>query len=117
MPVAHAFNLSIGNEFTNLLHPAQPLPVAPAALPLPPTIALSSLESSRLPGPDMPISDFCHLYGLGNSVLEKFTSNGYAHSHMLRFVQLSELKEMNFLLGEVAVMKDAVKRWSIPALG
>jgi hypothetical protein len=65
----------------------------------------------------MPINDFCHLYGLGNSVLKKFISNSYAHLCMLRFVQLSKLKEMNFLLREVAAMKDAVERWSIPALG
>jgi hypothetical protein len=65
----------------------------------------------------MPISDFCHLYSLGDSILKKFVDNGYAHSHMLRFIQLSELKEMKFLLGEIAAMKDAVERWSVPFHG
>jgi len=34
---------------------------------------------------------------------------------MLRFVQIEELKEMQFLLGEIAGLKDAVERWSIAA--
>jgi hypothetical protein len=112
---APVFNLSIGNEFANLLRrPAQAPPLAPA-LPLPPTARSFLLESSRLPGPDMTIKDFCHLYGLGDPVLQKFVNNGYAHAHMLRFVQLAELKEMEFLLGEIAAMKDAVERWSVLA--
>jgi hypothetical protein len=80
-------------------------------------MVLSLLESSRSPGLDMPINDFCRLYDLGDAILQKFLNNGYAHSRMLRFVQLAELKEMNFMLGEIAAMKDAVKRWSIPACG
>ena len=65
----------------------------------------------------MPIINFCDLYDLGDAILQKFLNNGYACSRMLRFVQLTELKEMNFMLGEVAAMKDAVERWSIPAHG
>jgi hypothetical protein len=114
---APIFNLSIGNEFANLLCPVQPLAIAPAAPPFPLSMVLSLLESSRSPGLDMPINNFCHLYDLGDDILQKFLNNGYAHSRMLRFVQLAELKDMNFMLGEVAVMKDAVERWSIPACG
>jgi hypothetical protein len=114
---APVFNLSIGNEVANLLRPAQPLAIAPATPPILPAMVLSLLEPSRLPGPDMPINDFFHLYDLGDAILQKFLNNGYAHPRMLCFVQLSELKEMNFMLGEVAVMKDAVKDGPFRLLG
>jgi hypothetical protein len=34
---------------------------------------------------------------------------------MPRFVQIVELKEMVFLLGEIAALKDAVETWSVAA--
>ena len=61
----------------------------------------------------MSLSDFCQLYGLGECILQKFINNGYTHSHMLHFIQLDNLKEMMFMLGEIVGLKDAVKRLSI----
>ena len=40
---APVFNLSIGNEFTNLLSPTQPLTIAPATPPIPLVLVLSLL--------------------------------------------------------------------------
>ena len=53
VPAAPVFNLSINNVFTNLLCPAQPVLITPAALPLAFMIALSFLESSHLPAPNL----------------------------------------------------------------
>jgi hypothetical protein len=111
------FNISLGNDFANLLQrPAAPM-AAPAPPPLPiqalPSLAL--LHSSRLPGIDIPLSQFFELYHLDDHILKKFIDNGYTRSRMLRFVQIEELKEMQFLLGEIAGLKDAVERWSIAA--
>jgi hypothetical protein len=36
---------------------------------------------------------------------------------MFCFVQLAKLKEMDFILGDVAAMKDVVERWSILTCG
>jgi hypothetical protein len=110
------FNISLGNDFANLLQHraapvAPPAPLAPLAVQVLPNPMLIPLPC--LPGLDMPLSDFCQLYGLGERILQKFIDNGYTHSRMLRFIQLDNLKEMKFMLGEIAGLKDAVERWSI----
>jgi hypothetical protein len=61
----------------------------------------------------MPLSEFCQIYHLGGQILQKLMENGYPQSRMLRFVQIEELKEMKFLLGEIAGLKDAVESWSV----
>ena len=69
----------------------------------------------RLPGLDMSLADFCQIYQIGDPILQKFVKNGFVQSWMLRFVQIAELKEMEFLLGEIAALKDAIEMWSIAA--
>jgi hypothetical protein len=108
------FNISLGNDFANILRPP---PVA-NQLPLPPAYPQPHsflLPASRLPGLDMSLADFCQIYQLGDPILQKFVKNGFVQSRMLRFVQIAELKEMEFLLGEIAALKDAVETWSIAA--
>jgi hypothetical protein len=34
---------------------------------------------------------------------------------MLRFIRIDELKEMEFCLWDIAGLKEAVERWSVPA--
>ena len=63
----------------------------------------------------MSLANFCQIYQLGDPILQKFVKNGFVQSRMLRFVQIAELKEMEFLLGEIAALKDAVETWSIAA--
>ena len=70
------------------------------------------LPSNRSAGEDMPIADFCDAYDLVRPIQEKLVNNGYLHSRLLRFVAIEDLKEMKFLLGEVAALRDAVDRWS-----
>jgi len=108
------FNISLGNEFANLLRPATNT-YAPA--PLPPAIPLLSLlPMQRQPGINAPIAEFCRLYGLGDPILQKFLQHGYLQSRMLRFIQIPELNEMDFRLGEIAALKDAVEMWSVGGL-
>jgi hypothetical protein len=63
----------------------------------------------------MSLANFCQIYQLGDPILQKFVKNGFVQSRMLRFVQIVELKEMEFLLGEIAALKDAVETWSVAA--
>ena len=63
----------------------------------------------------MSLADFCQIYQLGDPILQKFVKNGFVQSWMLCFVQIAELKEMEFLLGEIAALKDAIEMWSIAA--
>jgi hypothetical protein len=93
--------------------PAAPAPLAPA-----PTIydlqCPTLLHTSRVAGQDMPLAQFCTDFKLSDKVFEKLRDNGYQNARVLRFLMIDELKEMNFLLGEIAALRDAVEMWSVP---
>jgi hypothetical protein len=57
---------------------------------------------------------FCAEYDLGDNILSKLIKNAYKEARFLRFVTIAELKEMGFQLGEIAAIRDAVERWSVP---
>ncbi|KAH7907681.1 hypothetical protein BJ138DRAFT_1014114, partial [Hygrophoropsis aurantiaca] len=112
---APVFNFTIGNEVLNLLRPPQLQPAAPAiANPNAPAdiLCLTLLPPSRDAGPDMPLEKFCTEYDLDQSVYEKFKANSFKNARSLRFVTISELKEMAFQIGEITELRDAVERWS-----
>ena len=64
----------------------------------------------------MLLSKFCAQYSLDLGILIKFTTNGFTHACMLCFIQIDELKEMEFCLGDIAALKDRVEHWSVPML-
>ena len=61
----------------------------------------------------MPLAQFCAEYDLGATVLDKLSENLYKEARVLRFVTVDDLKQMNFRLGEIAALRDAVERWSV----
>ena len=117
---APVFNLNIGREMLDLLHPgaANPAPVQNPALGHAQHIDINCptiLQANRVPGPDMILQDFCSQYGLQDNTLQRFLNNQYTHARMLRFITVGELKEMGFLLGEIAGVRDAIEQWSYAA--
>ena len=118
------FNISLGNDFASMFQPQPPalppppalpaLPVQPPPPPPPPSSTL--IPVNQEPGTDMPFSDFCRQYGLSSNVLDKLIQNSFNCTRSLRFTCPEDLKEIGFLLGEVAEMKDAVEQWSVPCL-
>jgi hypothetical protein len=106
---APVFNFSIGNEVARLFNPAAPIgETAPAAAANPSAL----LPSTRVPGQDIPIEDFCQQHQLDNNVLQKLKDNRYKNARTLRFVTIADLKEMGFLPGEIGELRDAVEKWS-----
>ncbi|KAG1879264.1 hypothetical protein C8R48DRAFT_588993, partial [Suillus tomentosus] len=116
-PSAPVFNFMIGNKVLDIFCPQLP---AVAATPAVFTSHLSDpscatlLHPSRAQGRDIPLDEFCTTYDLGNNIHAKFIQNAYKEARFLRFVTITELKEMGFQLGEIAVLCDAVERWSVP---
>jgi hypothetical protein len=111
------FNISLGNDILDIFRPPPPPNPIPVPLSAPPVYNAPSsllLHPSRVPGPDIPLSEFCEQYSLGPNILRKLQDNFYTHARVLRFVTIDELKEMDFRLGEIAELRDAVERWSIP---
>jgi hypothetical protein len=109
---APVFNITIGKEITDLFRPTECLPPPSSALPSGSGSTLGSpflphtshdspnlLPPSHTPGMDMSLEEFCMLFTLSPSILEKLTNNDYKTAHMLHFVTFAELKEMGFKLG------------------
>ena len=71
------------------------------------------VQGNRNPGIDMTIKDFCTQYGVETGAEERLVMNSYGHAHLLSFVTIQELKDMNFLPGKIASLWDAAHKWSV----
>jgi hypothetical protein len=72
------------------------------------------LPVNRTIGPSLDLEDFCLQFGVDISVYQKLSNEGYKTSHHLQYATVSELKEAGFRIGEIASLKDAIARWSLP---
>ncbi|KAF8840844.1 hypothetical protein BDN67DRAFT_902673, partial [Paxillus ammoniavirescens] len=113
-PLAPVFNFTIGNELLGLICPPQQQATAAVAAQPQITSDLGDrlLPSTRTPGDDISLSQFCMIYDLSQDILTKFQEHAFNHARLLRFVTIPELKEMNFCLGEIAALRDAAEKWS-----
>jgi hypothetical protein len=71
------------------------------------------LQGNRNPGIDMSMKDFCTQYEVETGAEEKLATNSYGNARLLSFVTIQELKDMKFLPGEIASLRDAVQKWSV----
>ncbi|KAG1722738.1 uncharacterized protein EDB91DRAFT_1230512 [Suillus paluster] len=62
-------------------------------------------------GPTFSLNEFCSNYTLSNDIRTKLHQNGYTGTETICYILISELKEMEFKLGEIAAMRAAMKRW------
>jgi len=76
--------------------------------------SLMLLPTSRTAGPSMTLQDFCTQYDITDNVCKKLFDEGYTNSRVFQYVAVEELKEVGFKNGEIASLKDAVARWSVP---
>jgi hypothetical protein len=73
------------------------------------------LQGNRNPGIEMTMKDFCMQYGVETGAGERLVMNSYGHAHLLSFVTIQDLKDMRFLPGKIASLRDAVDavhKWS-----
>ncbi|KAG1822965.1 uncharacterized protein BJ212DRAFT_1263794 [Suillus subaureus] len=61
-----------------------------------------------MPGPDLPLMDFCAAFELSQDIHAKLADSGYIGTQTIRYIIVSELKEMGFKSGKIAAMKDVV---------
>ncbi|KAG1849285.1 hypothetical protein DFJ58DRAFT_729577 [Suillus subalutaceus] len=62
------------------------------------------------PGLDLMLIDFYTKFSLANAILTKLHNNGYIGTCTIKYIVVSELKEMGFMNSEIAAMKDAVEQ-------
>ena len=73
------------------------------------------LPAGHFQGPQLTLDEFCALYSLSDRVKDKLDENGYSGSHTFHFVELQDLKDGGFKVGEIAQLKDAISQWSMDA--
>ncbi|KAI5992525.1 hypothetical protein EDD15DRAFT_2168109 [Pisolithus albus] len=108
---APVINLTLGSDILGFVHagmgPQTQMPqhrIEPTNNPL--------LPATRIPGEDIPIIEFCTRYDLGDTILKKLQENSFRKARSLHFLSIKDLKEMGFVHGEVAELRDAVEQWS-----
>jgi hypothetical protein len=122
-PPPSGLNISV-LELATLMHQGfPPLPYAypyPPQPQLPPPLtpgpSLTLLPASRDIGPSLTLEDFCNQFDLPQTICAKLRDEGFTGSRPLQYVAISDLKEMGFKFGEIALLKDAVACWSLPHL-
>ena len=62
----------------------------------------------------MTITEFCAHYELGDGTHQKFITHRYERARVLRFITLDDVTKMELRLGEIAELRDAIERWSVP---
>ena len=91
------------------------VPIAP---PLPQALApTASVDTIILPpnhseGPKMDIETFCSVYSLSEGFLSCFWEHRISGTHTFAHISSKDLKEMDFKIGEIIDIKEAVKEWS-----
>lgn len=94
---------------------APPAAVQPSAMSndnSPPSLYL--LPHNRGAGTLLGLEEFCIQYQVDSMVHQKLDDEGYKTSHHLQYATVAELKETGFRIGQIASLKDAFSRWSIP---
>ena len=94
---------------------ALPYPFTPQAIGAPPALSLTLLPANRVAGLSLSLEDFCCQYLVDDIVRQKLSDEGYKTSHHLQYAAVQELKEAGFRIGEIASLKDAFARWSLPS--
>ncbi|KAF8130014.1 hypothetical protein K438DRAFT_1999602 [Mycena galopus ATCC 62051] len=106
-------NFTIPDGLLDFFRPAARVPAQPSASVTPPHEQLTLLPSGMNVGEQMSISMFCITYGLDDAIAEKFGKNGYKTMASFRFIELKDLPLIQFLPGEIAELRDAVRQWAV----
>lgn len=114
--------LSSFTNFATTLRTPSPLPLAAAqpysfavqTMGAPSAPSLTLLPANRKAGSLLTLKDFCYMYQVDDVVCQKLFDEGYKTSSHLQYAMVQELKEAGFRIGEIASLKDACARWSLP---
>ncbi|KAJ7360773.1 hypothetical protein DFH08DRAFT_800216 [Mycena albidolilacea] len=113
---------TINNHFSfpdALMDLLRPAPASAAAVP-PATPTTQTHDGQMLLPPTMnvgiamSIDVFCATYDLDPSITDKLATNGYKKASAFRFIELKDLVSIQFLPGEIAELRQAVREWASP---
>jgi hypothetical protein len=106
---ASVINLTLGHDILSFTCP--PIPPQDSVLNVSSfSSAETLLNAEHNTGIDCLIIEFCQQYNLTENLQKKLSDNRYTKAHVFRFIQISKLKDISFLNGNIAALKDAVKQ-------
>ncbi|KAJ7236981.1 hypothetical protein C8J57DRAFT_1087900, partial [Mycena rebaudengoi] len=114
---APQINFNFPPEFAALLRPPAPAAPAPPAPPDPhtalphPTVPMLTPHPLIL-GPNLSIAQFCEQYNLDDDIKERFLQNKFRFTDSFKYIELSELKTLEFMGGEITELKAAIEKWA-----
>ncbi|KZT00861.1 uncharacterized protein LAESUDRAFT_764251 [Laetiporus sulphureus 93-53] len=101
--------------FTVFRSQSSSMDLSSSVIPTPISCALAMLiASDHLPGLKLSTEEFCIAYSLTSDVKTRLLENGYCSMHTFEYIELTELEQMEFKKGEIAQLRAAVTKWSIP---
>jgi hypothetical protein len=121
---APVFNFNIPNNVFQIFKPPAAVPVmpvqgtAPALVTpiahIPPQLSLTEnlVSADRVPGPELPLEEFCRMYRLTDGVQNKLDENGYSGTHTFPYAEWKDLRDAGLKAGEIAQLKHAISVWS-----
>ncbi|KAJ7769664.1 hypothetical protein DFH07DRAFT_938223 [Mycena maculata] len=112
-------NFNFPPEMLQIFRPAPAhapaLAPAPAPAPVQPALAFQTamlIPHPLVPGPKMSIEEFCKEYELDDDIRDHFRQHKFKSTSSFQYIELAELKGMDFLAGEVAELKVAIAGWA-----
>jgi hypothetical protein len=113
-PTIHTHNnFTIPDGLLDLFRPAATKAPQPAPITQPYEPQLTLLPPGMNVGQQMPISTFCVVANLDDTIAEKFAANGYRTTAAFRFIELKDLSLIEFLPGKIAELREAVREWAV----
>jgi hypothetical protein len=117
-PVINVVLPNLNNTGGYAVYPTTPnvandgAPIAPLPQALAPTVDTFILPPNHSEGPKMDIETFCTVYSLSEDFLSRFREHRISGTHAFAHINTKDLKEMNFRIGEIIDIREAVKEWS-----
>ncbi|KAJ7112258.1 hypothetical protein C8R44DRAFT_741948 [Mycena epipterygia] len=109
-------NFNFPPELIQLFRQPAPAPApsparAPAAVPFHAHVPML-IPAPFVPGPNLSIEDFCAKHDLDDDICARFKSNKFNRTDSFRYIELTDLKAMSFMPGEIAELKVAIAAWA-----
>ena len=92
------------------IQPPQPALAGPALAA--PAISTNLIPINYTEGSKIDLATFCEIYTLADSIKQRLQENAITGTHAFAHMSSTDLQAMEFKLGEVIDLKEAIKEWA-----
>ncbi|KAJ6544492.1 hypothetical protein B0H19DRAFT_1170800 [Mycena capillaripes] len=70
------------------------------------------IPSHLVPGPNLSMEEFCATYEIDEDIFQRLKEQKFKYTNAFKFVELADLQQMGFMLGEIAELRAAIAAWA-----